>query len=68
MEDVKNATQNIKGTAVVTPLLENQTVNELLGGRLPVKAENLQVTGALKIRGAYNRLFHMSEKEKRTAL
>ena len=68
MEDVKNATQNIKGTAVVTPLQENQTVNELLGGRLLVKAENLQVTGAFKIRGAYNRLFHMSEKEKKNGV
>ena len=41
-KDVRNAAQNIKGIAVVTPLLENQTVNELLGGRLLIKAENLQ--------------------------
>ena len=53
IEDVKNAAQNIRGNAVVTPLLENQTVNELLGGRLLVKAENLQLTGAFKIRGAF---------------
>jgi len=68
IEDVRNATQNIKGIAVVTPLLENQTVNELLGGRLLVKAENLQLTGAFKIRGAYNRLFHMSEKEQKNGV
>jgi hypothetical protein len=64
-KDVRNAEQNIKGITVVTPLLENQTVNELLGGRLLIKAENLQLTGAFKIRGAYNRLFYMSEKEQK---
>jgi threonine dehydratase len=67
-QDVRNAAQNIKGIAVVTPLLENQTVNELLGGRLLVKAENLQLTGAFKIRGAYNRLFYMSEKEQKNGV
>ena len=67
-EDVRNAAESIKGIAVVTPLLENQTVNELLGGRLFVKAENLQLTGAFKIRGAYNRLFYMSEKEQKNGV
>ena len=67
-EDVRDAAENIKGIAVVTPLLENQTVNELLGGRLFVKAENLQLTGAFKIRGAYNRLFYMSEKEQKNGV
>jgi len=67
-KDVRNAAQNIKGITVVTPLLENQTVNELLGGRLLIKAENLQLTGAFKIRGAYNRLFYMSEKEQKNGV
>lgn len=47
-----------------TPLLESLDVNKRLGGRLLIKAEHQQRTGAFKIRGAYNRLRFMSAEEK----
>lgn len=47
-----------------TPLLENQDINARLGGRLLIKAEHTQRTGAFKIRGAYNRLLQMSAEQK----
>jgi len=54
LEDVSKAQSALGGIVVRTPLLENADANELLGGRLLIKAENMQRTGAFKLRGAYN--------------
>jgi threonine dehydratase len=62
--DVKQAAAGLRGVVSYTPLLENLDVNERLGGRLLLKAENAQRTGAFKIRGAYWRILHMSEAER----
>lgn len=56
VDDVRSAAERLAGIAVETPLLESLAVNRLLGGRLLVKAECLQIGGAFKFRGAYNRL------------
>ena len=50
---------------VKTPLLENPEVNSLLSGRLLIKAETAQRTGAFKFRGAYNRIRQMDEAQKK---
>lgn len=63
-EDVLDAARVIKGVAVRTPLIESPALNERLGGRVLMKAENLQVMGAFKFRGAYNRIARLSEAEK----
>lgn len=54
LSDIKAAAQRIKGLAVRTPLLEYPALNERIGGRVLLKAENLQRVGAFKFRGAYN--------------
>lgn len=54
IEDVRSAAERIKGLAVVTPLIEHPALNERVGGRVLLKAENLQRVGAFKFRGAYN--------------
>lgn len=54
--DVQDAARQISGEAVRTPLLENDLLNERLGGRILIKPECLQRTGSFKFRGAYNRL------------
>jgi threonine dehydratase len=54
--DIEAAAARLSGVAALTPLLEAEAVNARLGGRLLVKAECLQRTGAFKIRGAYNAL------------
>lgn len=58
--DVEDAARRIAGEAVRTPLLENDALNELLGGRVLIKPECLQRTGSFKFRGAYNRLSRIS--------
>ena len=54
--DVTDAAIQLRGKAIITPLLESEALNARVGGRLLCKAEALQVTGSYKFRGAYNRL------------
>ena len=63
--DVQAAARRLEGVTLRTPLLENQRVNDRLGGRLFLKAECLQRTGSFKLRGAYNFLASMSEADRR---
>lgn len=55
-EGVRKAAERLKGKAFVTPLIENETLNDRVGGRVLMKAETLQHGGAFKFRGAYNLL------------
>jgi len=64
LEDIRRAAHLLSGIVHRTPALENLEVNALLAGRLLLKAENLQRTGAFKIRGAYNRISRMSAPER----
>ena len=61
--DVLSAAEQIADHAICTPVLESPQLNEVLGGRLLVKAECLQLAGAFKFRGAYNRISRLSKKE-----
>lgn len=63
-EDVAAAASRLAGHAAVTPLLESDAVNRLLGGRLLLKVEALQHAGAFKFRGAYNRLSQLTPTER----
>lgn len=63
-EGVLDAARQIAGQAVRTPLIESPALNERLGGRVLLKAENLQYAGAFKFRGAYNRISRLTEVEK----
>ncbi len=62
-DDVRRAAGALAGVTIRTPVLENPDVNARLGGRLLLKAESLQRTGAFKIRGAYHRMLHLSPDE-----
>jgi len=61
-DDVARAAERIEGQAAKTPLLESSLLNRAAGGRLLVKAENLQKTGSFKFRGAYNNIASLSEQ------
>lgn len=63
-EGVLDAARQIEGVAVRTPLIESPALNERVGGRVLMKAENLQRAGAFKFRGAYNRISRLSEAER----
>jgi threonine dehydratase len=57
--DVHRAAGRIAGHAVRTPLHSSIFLDELVGGRVLLKCENLQRTGSFKFRGAYNALAAM---------
>jgi threonine dehydratase len=44
-----------------TPLLSSRSMSERCGGRLVLKAENLQRTGSFKLRGAVNKISHLQD-------
>ena len=67
-DDVVAAAEQIAGHAVITPLLESPLLNEKLGGRLLVKAECLQRSGALKFRGAYNRISRFGDEQRKAGV
>lgn len=60
---IRDAARDLVGVVIRTPLLENPDVNAILGGRLLLKAENMQRTGAFKIRGAYHRMLGLTSGE-----
>lgn len=64
LDDIRDAAAQLRGVITQTPLLESREVNKMLNGRLFIKAENLQRTGAFKIRGAYYRISQLSDVEK----
>lgn len=48
-----------------TPLQEALNLNSKLGSKIYLKREDLQPVFSFKIRGAYNRLAHLSPEEKK---
>lgn len=62
--DVEAAASQLRGAAVLTPLLESPLANAELGGRLLVKAEPLQRTGSFKFRGAWNKISRLSAAQR----
>jgi threonine dehydratase len=64
LDDVVEAARALRGVVSHTPLLEDPEANAVLGGRLLIKAESLQRTGAFKIRGAYNCIRQLTDAER----
>jgi threo-3-hydroxy-L-aspartate ammonia-lyase len=63
-DDVRAAARVLDGVAARTPVLTSRTLDELVGARVFVKAENLQRVGAFKFRGAYNKIASLSDDER----
>src|SRR5581483_11267456 len=54
--DLLAARRRLGALACRTPLIEHPALNARVGGRVLLKAENLQRVGAFKFRGAYNKV------------
>ena len=61
---VKEARKNLKNIIKETDLLYAERLSEKTGVELYLKLENLQKSGSFKIRGAYNKMLHLSDEEK----
>ena len=60
IDDIKDAAKRLRPIIVRTPLISSPALDELVGGRVLLKAENLQRAGSFKIRGAYNMLSQLT--------
>ena len=56
LPEIEAARARLDGVARVTPVYGSETLSQLVGGTVLLKAENLQRTGSFKIRGALNKL------------
>jgi threo-3-hydroxy-L-aspartate ammonia-lyase len=61
LEDVRAAAARLDGVAHRTPVITSRTLDELVGARVHLKAENLQRGGAFKFRGAYNAIASLAD-------
>jgi threonine dehydratase len=68
LADVEAARARIDGIARVTPVYPSETLSRLAGRPVHLKAENLQRTGAFKIRGAVNTIAALSHEERRAGV
>jgi threonine dehydratase len=64
LPDIEAARSRLDGVARVTPVYRSETLTQLFGCEVQLKAENLQRTGSFKIRGAYNRISSLSGEER----
>jgi threonine dehydratase len=64
LADIHDARERLRGIAMETPLYVSETFSRRSGREVLLKAENLQRTGAFKVRGAVNRLATLSAQER----
>jgi len=64
--DIIAAQQTMRDTIKSTPLMPTKTFSKLAGTNILMKLENLQTTGSFKVRGAYNKIFHLTAEEKKS--
>ena len=64
LEKIKEARENIRDVITKTPLLYSNVFSKSSNNNVYMKCENLQLTGAYKIRGALNKIISLSEEEK----
>lgn len=60
MEMIRDAQETLNGVARLTPLVHAPAIGE----NVYVKCENLQMTGAFKLRGAYYKVSSLTDEEK----
>lgn len=64
LEKIYEAQKRIKDVVVQTPLAFAPYLSEISECEAYLKKENLQVTGAFKIRGAYNKIASLSDEQR----
>jgi len=64
IKKIYEAKERIKDVVVDTPLSFAPLLSKVTGCEVYLKKENLQVTGAFKIRGAYNKIASLSDAQR----
>lgn len=68
LSQFEDARERLKDVIKETKLIYSPTFSEECGNEVYIKPENLQITGAFKIRGAYNRISLLDEDAKKRGL
>jgi threonine dehydratase len=66
--DVREAAGRIEGKVRLTPVLPAGELSRRVGARVLLKAENLQLTGSFKLRGAYNKISRLPQEALRAGV
>lgn len=64
LDNIKAAREKIQDVVVKTPLLYSKFFSEKSNNNVYMKCENLQLTGAYKLRGALNKMMSLTDEEK----
>jgi threonine dehydratase len=64
LREIQDARNSIRDDVKKTPLVKSKYLSGLTGSDVYLKLENLQLTNAFKIRGALNRMIHLTAEEK----
>jgi len=68
LEAIRSAQSRIEGKVIRTPLVRSDAASEKAGLPVHLKLENLQRTGAFKVRGALSKLTTLTPEERRRGL
>jgi threonine dehydratase len=68
LEKFEEASEIVHKVAVETKLVYSEYLSEQTGNKVYLKPENMQVTGAYKVRGAYYKISSLSEEERAKGL
>ena len=68
LEKFEQASELVKNITNPTKLVYSEYLRQETGGRIYLKPENMQYTGAYKVRGAYYKISTMSEEERAKGL
>ena len=64
-EEILKAKDVLENVAIKTKLYECPNLSKLTGNNVFLKTENLQKTGAFKIRGAFNKIANLTDDERK---
>ena len=64
IENVKSAQAALKDVAYHTPLMRNTNLSERYESNIFLKREDLQVVRSYKLRGAFNKMYHLDDTNK----
>ncbi len=68
IEKFEEASEVVKKVTNPTKLIYSEYLSQQTGGKIYLKPENMQYTGAYKVRGAYYKISTMSEEERSKGL
>jgi len=64
LQSIKTAATRINGVVAKTPFAFTPLLSEITGAEIYVKKENLQITGAFKLRGAFNKIASLTKEQR----